>query len=519
MRKAFLIFGAILGATPPVLAQEARQAPAWCAALANFQYPETRIASADLALDTKTETDEPLPPHCIVKGFLQERTGVDGKPYATGFELRLPVEWNERFVFQGGGGTDGSVRPAVGTNTIGKPSLLTLGYAVVSTDAGHHAENSRDASFGMDPKARVDWAFNSLDLVVTAAKAIVQQGYDLYPRYSYIVGSSNGGRQGVMAAQRFPNHFDGILAGAPILEQSRGHIATAWDLQTVAKISPRDGEGRPILAKAYSDADIDLINAAITAQCDLLDGKEDGLVDSPLPCDFDPKVLECDGAKTEECLSADQMNALAKMHRGPVNSAQEPLHVSFPWDAGSDFRGWKLGDAVGWPSNARRATNTSIRYVFATPPAPDMDVLAFDFDRDPALLQGSASHTSAVSTDLDAFVQSGGKLILYHGLGDQGVSALGTTAYFDRLAERYDTLEDFARLYLLRNIGHSRTGTGPDTFDGFLALVDWVENERPPEALTITGGDPYRERLLCPYPEAMVWIDDAIECNTRAVVR
>lgn len=444
---------------------------------------------------------------------MQERTGIDGKPYATGFELRLPLAWNERFVFQGGGGTDGRVRPAIGVNTIGKPVLLTQGYAIVSSDAGHHAEDSRDASFGMDPKARVDWAFNSLNLVVTVAKAMIQQGYGLYPRYSYVVGSSNGGRQGMMSAQRFPNHFDGVLAGAPIIEQSRGHIATAWDLQAIAKIAPRDEAGRPILASAFSDADIALMNEAITSQCDMLDGLQDGLVDSPLPCNFAPQVLVCAQEKTDDCLSSGQVEALVAMQRGPVNSAGEALHVAFPWDAGSDFRGWKLGDAQEWPSNARRATNTSIKYVFATPPDPDLDVFAFDFDRDPDLLLGSAAHTSAVSTDLDAFRQSGGKMIVYYGLGDQGVSAYGTTDYFDRLSERYEDADSFSRLYLLRNIGHSRIGTGPDTFDGFDALVHWVEHDRTPETLYISGGKPHRERLLCPYPQAVWWDGDAFICR------
>lgn len=483
----------------------ADEAAGWCEGLAGFDYPDLRIASAEL-LEDGSDDDVQLPPHCVVTGYLEERIGVDDVAYATGFELRLPTAWNERFFFQGGGGTDGSIRPAVGGNTIGQPSALTLGYAVVSTDAGHTASNGRDASFGMDPKARVDWGYNALDLVTLAAKAIIQHSYDMAPRYSYLVGNSNGGRQGLLAAQRFANHFDGILAGSPIISQSRGHIATAWDLAAIAEIAPKDDAGRPLLAKAYSDADLALINADIAGQCDGLDGLVDGVVDSPALCQYDPAGLVCAADKTDSCITAGQVAAFVKVHDGARNAAGDQLYAPFPYDSGADFRRWKLGTSEEWPNNGSRATNTSIRYVFMTPPDPDFDSFAFDFETDPAMLAASAEYTSANSPDMDAFRFAGGKAIIYHGMGDQGISAIDTMDWYDSMIERYgsaEAVQEFARLYLMPGIGHSRVGTGPDNFAGLDALVAWVEEGEAPGALLAKGGEPDRERPLCVYPAAI----------------
>lgn len=480
-------------------------AAAWCSGLADSAYPDLRIASTELRLN-ELSGETPLPAHCVLTGYLEERTGVDGVAFATGFELRLPVSWNERFYFQGGGGTDGAIRPAVGTATAGEPLALTSGYAVVMTDAGHTGKDGRDASFGMDPKARTDWGYNSIDLVTTASKALIEQAYGLWPRYSYFVGSSNGGRQALTAAQRFPNHFDGVLAGAPIISQSRGHVATAWDLAAMAEIAPRDAEGRPLLSNAYSEADTNLIFADMVSQCDMLDGLEDGIVDAPLQCNYDPAAIVCAGDKDDSCITPAQASAFAKVHQGARNAAGEQLYSGFPYDPGADFRNWKLGTAEEWPNNNPRATNTSIRYVFMTPPNPDFDSFAFDFEADPAKLAASAEFSNAKTPNMDAFRFAGGKAIIYHGTGDQGVSALDTVEWYDSVIDRYgsvDEAQDFTRFYLLAGLGHGMTGIGPNRFGGFAALVDWVEAGVQPGHLTVSGGDPARERPLCAYPASI----------------
>lgn len=481
-----------------------QKAQQWCSDLAGVEYPDLRVASTELRHD-EVSGETLLPGHCVLTGYLEERTGVDGVAFATGFELRLPISWNERFFFQGGGGTDGAIRPAVGTAVSGEPLALTLGYAVVTTDAGHTGKDGRDASFGMDPKARIDWGYNSLDLVTTASLALIQEAYGLSPRYSYFVGFSNGGRQALTAAQRFPNHFDGVLAGAPIISQSRGHVATAWDLAAMAEIAPKDAEGRPLLSKAYTQADTDLIFADMTKQCDMLDGLEDGIVDAPLQCSYDPAAIICAGEKDESCITAAQANAFTKVHQGARNNAGEQLYSGFPYDPMSDFRRWKLGTAEEWPNNNPRATNTSIRYVFMTPPNPDFDSFAFDFEKDPAALAASAEFSNAKTPNLDAFRFAGGKAIIYHGTGDQGVSALDTVDWYNSVIDRYgaDVTHDFTRFYLLAGLGHGGPSLGPNMFDGFAALVNWVEEGVEPDHLVVGGGEPARERPLCAYPAAI----------------
>ena len=485
---------------------QAQQNPENCSAIADMTYPDLRIASVEY-LDKAEVEGVALPPHCLVSGFLEERTGSDGKPYATGFELRIPADWNKRLFFQGGGGTDGSVQPAYGTNTIGQPPALTLGFAVVSTDAGHSAGGRSDTTFGFEPKARVDWGYNSVDIVATAAKAILQKATGSYPAYSYFVGNSNGGRQGLMAAMRYPNQFDGILASNPIKQQTKGHVAGAWSVHVLSAVAPKDEQGRPIFSKFYSDADFDLLAGEITRQCDKLDGLEDGIVDSARLCAVDFTPLLCTGDKSDSCLTQDQITAFEQIHKGPFNAAGEELYAPFAYDAGADFMGWHVGEAETFPNTGRKARNTSMHNVFRDPPQADFDVYAFDFERDPPLMNAASQFTDAKSSDLDAFKYAGGKLMVFHGMGDSGISAIDTTRWYETVMQRYGDTEaaNFARLYLLTGVQHGRTGPGPHEYQGLDALMAWVEEGNAPEAMTVSGGEPARTRPLCAYPAYVTW--------------
>ena len=479
-----------------------------CTALTDFAYPDLRIEAAEF-LTGVTEDDTALPDHCRVEGYLEERTGTDGKQYATGFELRLPAEWNDRLYFQGGGGVDGSIRPAVGTNTIGHPPALTLGFAVVSTDGGHNLGSRGDTSFGSEPKARTDWGYNSIDITATVVKALLQQAYGTWPQYSYFLGNSNGGRQGMVFAMKHPNQFDGILSMNPIKQQTKGHVAGAWSVNVLAERAPKDDEGKPIFTRFFDQADFDLLGQAITAQCDALDGKEDGTVDSAKLCEPDFSDLVCAEGASEGCLTQEQIDAFTLIHEGPFDSEGNELYAPFAYDAGSDFMGWHIGDATEFPNNGRKARNTSMYNVFRDPPQPDFDKYEFDFDSDPAFMDAASQFTDATSADLDAFKGAGGKLMLVHGMGDSGISAIDTTRWFETVRDRYgaDTAE-FARLYLLTGVQHGRTGPGPHVFDGLDMLMAWVEEGKAPEG-TVSGGDPARERPLCAYPTYVTWNADS----------
>lgn len=478
-----------------------------CAALLRVALPATVIGAARLVeAGAERAGDLPLPAHCLVTGEIGARTGVGGVRFATRFELRLPQPWNGRFQFMGGGGTDGSVRPALGFAANGSRPALATGYAVVSSDFGHQASNPRDASFGLDPQARIDWGYRALGQVTQAAKALILAYYGRAPQYSYYAGCSGGGRQAMMAALRYADQFDGIVAGAPILEQHVAQTGSMQILQEFTRIAPAGADGAPVLSRAFSDADLRLLQRDVLAQCDALDGLADGSVDHPAACRYDPARLQCNGAKTDACLSAAQVGALTRVLAGPRDSRGKALYEPYPIDAGViQWRGAMLGTSTTAVPNAARATNTSVKYVFMTPPAPDFDYLKFDFDTDPARLLASAAFTATNSTDYAGFKARGGKAIVYMGAGDALLNANGTRRWYERLTEAHGGMAEtqrFARYFQAPGMGHCGGGPSLDRFDAFGALVDWVEQGKPPAQLRATGAAfPGRSRPLCPYPQ------------------
>lgn len=256
-------------------------------------------------------------------------------------------------------------------------------------------------------------------------------------------------------------------------------VATAWSQKELGPIAPKDTEGRPMLAEAYSKADIRLINSDSTAQCDRLDGSKDGILDSAKLGSYDLSGLICDSGKTETCFSKEQADVYTLMHTGAVNSAGEELYAPYAHDAGADFRRWHLGKSEDGPNDGRKARHTAIKTVFHKPGNSAFEPRAFDFDADPQIMANASQFEDEKSADLDAFASGGGKLFFHRGMGDSGPSALDTTRWFDTERDRYgDGTGDFARLYLLPGLGHGPAGIGPND-------------------LTISGGTPVRRRPMC----------------------
>lgn len=481
-----------------------------CDAMLKAEWPSTVMKSAMIMAATSASAARPRPPvlpeHCVVTGEIEPRIGVDGVRYGINFELRLPRDWNGRLQFMGVGGTAGYIPPAIGAASGDAAPALAQGYAVVTSDMGHKGRNAGDASFGLDPQARIDWGYRAVDVVTVAAKVLVRRYYGKAPAYSYFVGCSGGGRQAMMAALRNPEHFDGVVAGAPILEQHLAQIGSMQTLQEFTRIAPRDAEGRPILSRAFSDEDLKLIEHAVVAKCDPLDGLRDGIVDNYTACSFDPRVLTCKGEKTSSCLSQEQVTALERVMDGPKNSRGERLYHGRPWDSG--FKYWRpnmLGTSATAVPNARRAVNSSIKLVFMTPPAPNFDYLAFDFDRDPARMSASAAFTATNSTDWQEFRRKGGKAIVYAGIADDLLNTNGVLDWYRRMIGAHGGVaetQSFARYFHVPGMGHCRGGDATDQFDHFQALVDWVERGRAPDFLLAKGAAfPGRTRPICAYPK------------------
>lgn len=524
-----------------------------CAAIAKFALGDNvKITKADKVdantakpLDTLTgaPTGDYLPAHCVVQGAINSRTGkafstdpatravstVDAS-YAIGFELRLPKDWNGRFFFQGGGGLDGVLSQAVGVYDNGQGSAanaLSRGFAVVSSDFGHQGTSLFDGNFGADAQARQDYAYNALDQVTVKAKDIINRYYGKNPDKSYFVGCSNGGRQAMLASQRFPNHFDGIVAGDPGFNLTNAAVAQIADDQAFAATLPPTAVGPfgPDITKAFSQADLTLIGTAIANKCDVKgrDTVKDGIVGDVEACDFNLQadIPTCTGANDGTCLSSAQKTALQKVIGGQTNSQGASLYSDYFFDAGVGSFGWKLWKLDGIPVplsptlTVTAGLNTlvppdSVGKVFSTPAITNFNTFTYNLDTGPASTVEFGKVFNATSTDLSAFKARGGKLIVYHGNSDPVFSSKDTIGYYKKLAAANNSdASAFARLFLVPGMTHCSGGVATDSFDMLTAIQNWVEKGTAPDAVVAKAGAmtpwPNRTRPLCSYPKTAVY--------------
>jgi len=492
---------------------------------------------------TGAPVGEFLPAHCVVQGQIDARTGkafsVDpvtravssiDTPYAIGFELRLPKDWNGRFFFQGGAGLDGVLTPAFGVfnpQQGAATNALSRGFAVVSTDGGHRGTSAFDGNFGADQQARLDYAYNALEQVTLTAKDILQQYYGKRPDKSYFVGCSNGGRQAMIASQRFPSDFDGIVAGDPGFDFMNAVSNTLSDVVALAAIVPA-GQVTPLgpdLGQAYSPADRALIGAAIVAKCDVKgrDNAADGIVSDPEACDFDPQadIPTCSGANDGTCLSVAQKTTLAAMTAGGKTSSGSALYSDYFYDAGVGSPAWSVWKLDGIPVPLSPTLTLSLGLnqlagmdgpgkVFSTPANPVFDPFRFDPDADPAKFKEFGRLADATSVDLSSFKAWGGKLMIYNGNSDPLFSSKDIVRYYQSLAAANGgNASDFARLFLVPGMGHCSGGPATDGFDPLTALQAWVEQGVAPDTLLAQAGPatpwPGRTRPLCAYPKVAVY--------------
>jgi feruloyl esterase len=537
-------------------AEDRAASAARCSALARLSRseelpnPTTVIGSATLNAGGPAAGRPAVPEHCEVVGEMDARLGIDGRPYAIRFHLRLPSAWNGRLFFQGGGATNGNPGDAWGQlQGRQERSALDLGYAVVSQDGGHDNRLNDDPgrggtlAFAYDPQARLDFGYRSYEQVTRTAKALLRAYYGSGPEKSYYVGCSEGGREGMMMTQRYPEEFDGVLSVAPGLRLPQASlIGEAWDLQAFAAVARSagllDASGLPLLNKTFSDQDLLLVSKAVLAACDGLDGLEDGMVQDFPACRSSvvrPRLvaLSCNGEKTAACLTSAQIEALHRVFDGARNSKGELLYADWPWDAGigdsvanSTFEGWRRWKLGSYESDTNDAINATMgasaaATLFTTPPmapAAGRGALAYalglDFDRGLSTIFATAppygesawDFMMASSTDLSRFTWRGGKLLIVHGVSDPIFSINDTIAWWKELdAAMAGRAADSVRLFAVPGMAHCATGPATDQFDAFTALVNWAEAGSPPERIVATARStspwPKRTRPLCPFPK------------------
>src|SRR5262249_29594702 len=274
-----------------------------------------------------------LPQYCRVDGVIDERTGHNGKPYAIGFAMALPEKWNGRYLLQGGGGLNGTVYPPIGAQATGENPALARGYAIVGTDSGHKGAVF-DASFFEDQEATLNFLYQAIGKVAPVGKEIVAAHYGKSAAHSYFVGCSTGGREAMILSQRYPDYFDGIVAGAPAMRTNFSNLADRWITVALNRVAPRNAAGKPDTAHALSDTDKKLIVDSLLEACDAKDGVADGMIFDPVGCGFDPMSLACTGAKTDSCLTHDQAAAIAKGFAGPKDSRGVQVYPGFYFDTG-----------------------------------------------------------------------------------------------------------------------------------------------------------------------------------------
>jgi feruloyl esterase len=279
-----------------------------------------------------------LPAHCHVDGVIHRRKGIDGEEFGIGFALALPANtaWNGDFMTQGGGGGNGVVSYPAGASYSGDTSALARGFAVASTDTGHRAKTGPfDFAFMRDQQAYLDFAYQANAEVAEVAKQIIAHYYAKPAAYSYFVGCSTGGREGMILSQRFPAVFNGIVSGDPAMRTGFSNLAIGeWIPVAYNQAAPKDESGKPHVEKFLTDSDRRIFMNALMKACDARDGVADGMIFDPLGCDFDPEVLACQKGQSEACMASEKIAAIKKAFAGPKNAYGAQVYPGFLYDAG-----------------------------------------------------------------------------------------------------------------------------------------------------------------------------------------
>ena len=418
-----------------------------------------------------------LPAFCRVALTLKPSSDSDIKS-----EVWMPLSgWNGKFQHVGNGAWGGSIQ--YGPLAEG----LKRGYAMASTDTGH---TGPDASFAVGhPEKLIDFGYRAVHETAVQGKATAKALYGAAPRLSYFNGCSGGGRQAFMAAQRFPEDFDGILAGAP------GYNRIDVGFQTIGMIQATHKDRASLIPVAKQQM---LHTAAINA-CDANDGLKDGLIDDPRSCRFDPGVLACKAADGPGCLTQPQVEAARKIY-APVVDPRSGREIAAGLEPGSELQ---------WESVAGERPHAMYHdmFRFVVFQDPNWDFRTLDVGKHLERARKADNGVlAATSTDLTPFTSRGGKLVIYHGWADQNIPPRGSISYYEGLVKTMGREQTNAavRLYMVPGMGHCGGGEGPNQFDLLTALDRWRDHGAAPGAVVaskVENGTVARTRPLCPYPQ------------------
>ena len=435
------------------------------------------------------------PEHCRVRGTIDDEIR---------FELLLPqaADWNGRFFMGGGGGYVGSVQNQA-LQFAGPESLLSRGFATVGTDTGHRGFGT-DASWALNrPDREVNFGHRAVHVTAETAKTIIRLYYGRDIEYSYFLGCSRGGGQGMMSSQRYPDDFDGIVSGAPAYDWT---ALGALFLQTQQLLYPDPSD---LSTPVITDEAAQTLETAILEACDENDGLRDGIMTNPLECDIDLSTIPG--------LTAEQRRAVETIYGGAYVGGRQ-VYPGFPFGGETETAGWKQWITGGGNPRRSAGSTPNLHYAFGTQmhkyiifDNPEFDYSTFDFSDHAAWQEQTrraAKLLNATDTDLSGFKTAGGKLILWNGWSDPAIPATGTIRYYEGVAAGDEDVADYVRMFMLPGVLHCASGPGPNLVDWIGAIQEWVEEDKAPERLVATRldqGEVEMQRPVCAWPAQAVY--------------
>jgi feruloyl esterase len=491
-------------------AAQAQTSP--CEKLKSLPLKDAQITAAE-AVAAGAASAENVPPG--MAGFLKSlpafcRIRVEAHPSSDSdikIEVWMPASgWNGKLQAQGNGGFAGQI------DYRGMAVALSHGYATAGTDTGHSG-SAVDASWALGhPEKIVDFGYRAIHVMTEIAKQTITAFYQNKPKHSYFGSCSNGGREALMEAQRYPEDYDGILAGAPANYWSHLLAGALWDAQATTLDA----------ASYIPSSKLPAIAAAVNGACDAKDGVKDGVLNDPRECHFDPAVLTCKAADNDQCLTPPQVTALKKLYEGAHDSRGQ-IFPGFLPGAETGEGGWSVWITGTSPGHALLFAFGNGYFANMIYDKADWDYKTADLSQaTKASDEKGARVLNATDPDLSRFKNSGGKLIIYHGWDDPAISALNTIDYFHQVQTKMgaQNVESFLRVYMVPGMQHCGGGPGATSFEEGLharqdaehnmrlALEDWVEKAVAPSKIIASkyadsnpGSQPTMTRPLCPYPQ------------------
>lgn len=497
MKKNFSPWIVILSAICLCLPRAAAAKP--CESLASLALPDTTIMlTQDVPAGAFTLPAKPgINPMAALEGVAPKdlpafcRVAIRLKPSSDSdikVEVWMPAAgWNGKFMAVGNGGWAGTISYQL----MAEP--LSRGYATASTDTGHEGDTGGGRFAQGHPEKVTDFAYRAVHEMTVKAKAVIAAYYGQNPKRSYWNGCSTGGKQGLKEAQRFPEDFDGIVAGAPANHWVHLSASSLWFSQAVLAT-----EASFIPASKFP-----VIHRAALAACDARDGVKDGVIGNPQRCTFDPQEIECTGVDGPDCLTAAQVVAARKIY-GPITNPRTKALI-FPGLLPGSELGWAV---VAGPQAVPIAADYFKYVVFKN---PDWDFQTFDFDKDLALADRTDDGLiAATDPNLREFFGHGGKLLQYHGWSDPLISPVNSVNYYSSVMDAMGAaaVKDSYRLFMMPGMNHCSGGDGPDHFDSIEVIEQWVEQGKAPEQIIashLRDGKVDRTRPLCPYPQVAAY--------------